>query len=289
MRRVLRSLISLVFSVVVPRHARYSAIVSRAPMNVERVDLLIQYALAIAAQNEWDERELGPIHLLKYVYLADLAHAARNGGETFTGADWRFYKFGPWSNAVHERIRPTIQRLHVNERTFAFAGSGGEDGEGVRWRLDSPDQLVEDIERKIPATLASAVRKYVREFAGNTSDLLHFVYRTEPMMQAAPNETLSFAYAVPQPEPQFEKPTALTENQKKKLRQAMRSLKERLQAQAKPRYVKADPAPIYDETFEQGVKSLDRDGGDELLAVEGEVTFSDEMWKSRSRHDGGPP
>ena len=44
-------------------------------MDRDRVDLLIQYALAVAGQNDFGERELGPIHLLKYVYLGDLAHA----------------------------------------------------------------------------------------------------------------------------------------------------------------------------------------------------------------------
>jgi hypothetical protein len=259
-------------------------------MDAERVDLLIQYALAIAAQNDWDGRELGPIHLLKYVYLGDLAHASRNNGATFTGADWKFYKFGPWSNAVHDRIRPAVEKLHAIERTFAFTADDGEDGEGVRWKLeDQTDQLIADIERKIPGTLATAVRKYVREFAGNTSDLLHHVYRTEPMLHAAPNEMLSFAHAVPEPVPQFEEPKELTENQKKKLRHAMRALKEQLQQRSKPRYVKADPAPIYDEAFEEGVKAMNRDAGEDLVAVDGEVTFADELWKSRGRHDSGAP
>jgi hypothetical protein len=260
-------------------------------MDAERVDLLIQYALAVAAQNEqWDERELGPIHLLKYVYLGDLAHAARNNGTTYTGADWRFYKFGPWSNAVHERIRPALQHLHVDERTFGFTRDDGEDGEGVRWKLaDDPERVIVDIERKIPGILASAVRKAVRDFGGNTSDLLHHVYRTPPMAHAAPHEPLEFGHAVPEPVPQFEKPPELTTKQQKKLREAMRKLKEQLAARPKARYVKADPPPIYDEIFEEGVKALDRDAGDELVSVEGVVTFSDEIWKSKGRHDGGVP
>lgn len=259
-------------------------------MDAERVDLLIQYALAIAAQNDWGNRELGPIHLLKYVYLGDLAHAARNNGATFTEADWRFYKFGPWSSAVHERIRPAIGRVNAAERRFSYEDDNGEDGEGIRWRLEEqPDRLIAEIERKIPGSLATAIRRYVQEYAGNTSDLLHFVYRTEPMLHAAPDERLSFEHAVPEPQPQFEQPEELNDRQRKKLRAAMRALKERLATQHRPRYVKADPAPIYDEIFEEGVKALDRDAGDEYVISNGEVQFSDEMWKAGGRHGGGIP
>jgi hypothetical protein len=257
-------------------------------MDADRVDLLIQYALAIAAQNEeWDRREMGAIHLLKYVYLGDLAHAARNNGTTFTRADWRFYKFGPWSNAVHDRIRPALQRLHVDERTFGFTR---DDGEGVRWKLaDEPDRLITEVERKIPALLASAVRKAVRDYGDDTSELLHHVYRTPPMVHAAPHEPLDFAHAVPEPAPEFEKPPERTPKQQKKLREAMRKLKEQLATRPKPRYVKADPPPVYDEIFKEGVRALDRDAGDELVSAEGVVTFSDDIWKSKNRHDGGIP
>jgi len=259
-------------------------------MDAERVDLLIQYTLAIAAQNDWDARELGPIHLLKYVYIGDLAHAARNNGSTFTGADWRFYKFGPWSNAIHERIRPAVESIRAAVRRFTYEADDGEDGEGIRWRLDEhPDRLIAEIERKIPGSLSTTIRRYVREFAGNTSDLLHFVYRTEPMLKAAPNERLSFEHAVPEPPPQFEQPKELSDRQRKKLRASMLALKERLANQSRPRYVKADPAPSYDEVFDEGVKALDQDAGDELVITSGEVRFSEEIWKTGGRHDGGIP
>jgi hypothetical protein len=34
----------------------------------------------------------------------------------------------------------------------------------------------------------------------------------------------------------------------------------------RPRYIKPDPAPVYDEIFEEGVKALDQDAGDEFAA-----------------------
>lgn len=57
-------------------------------LDQHRVDLLLQYTLVRAAQeDDWRDRELGPIHLLKYVYLADCAYAERHEGQTFTGVE----------------------------------------------------------------------------------------------------------------------------------------------------------------------------------------------------------
>jgi hypothetical protein len=42
-------------------------------MDINKVDLLLKYILAIAGREDYGNREVGPIHLIKYVYLADLA------------------------------------------------------------------------------------------------------------------------------------------------------------------------------------------------------------------------
>jgi hypothetical protein len=54
-------------------------------MNINKVDLLLKYILAVAGQEDYGNREVGPIHLIKYVYLADLAFAEKHGGETDHG------------------------------------------------------------------------------------------------------------------------------------------------------------------------------------------------------------
>ena len=90
-------------------------------MKSSKIDLLIQYAILIAGQeDEYLDRRLGPIHLIKYVYLADLAYAERNCGETFTEIAWQFYKFGPWSQAVNERIKPALAAIEtwIGGRSF---------------------------------------------------------------------------------------------------------------------------------------------------------------------------
>ena len=46
------------------------------PLNLENKGLVVQFALLTAGEEDQQhERQLGPIHLLKYVYLADLAYA----------------------------------------------------------------------------------------------------------------------------------------------------------------------------------------------------------------------
>ena len=90
-------------------------------MKSSKIDLLIQYAILIAGQeDEYFDRQLGPIHLIKYVYLADLAYAECNCGETFTGIAWQFYKFGPWSQAANERIDPALAAIGANKKTYDY-------------------------------------------------------------------------------------------------------------------------------------------------------------------------
>jgi hypothetical protein len=42
-------------------------------MDINKVELLLKYILVAAGQDDLGNREVGPIHLIKYVYLADLA------------------------------------------------------------------------------------------------------------------------------------------------------------------------------------------------------------------------
>ncbi len=56
-------------------------------------------------------------------------------------------------------------------------------------------------------------------------------------------------------------PEELTDQQRERLRVGMAALRERLAARPRPRYIRADPPPIYDDIFEEGVRALNRDGG----------------------------
>ncbi|SRR6266545_90939 len=128
-------------------------------MDVARLDLMLQYALAAAGQEDPGQGELGPIHLIKYAYLADLAHAERHGGETFTGVPWRFFHFGPWALEVNDRIEQAAAAVNAERRAFT---SARYEGEFVRY-LVPDDALYERLARQLPAEISSAVKRAVHE------------------------------------------------------------------------------------------------------------------------------
>lgn len=89
-------------------------------MEIDRLDEIIQYTLIVAGQqDEYADRELGPIHLIKYTYLADIAHARHTKGESYTGVPWRFHKFGPWSYEVFDRIDSALSAVNAQRRNIS--------------------------------------------------------------------------------------------------------------------------------------------------------------------------
>ena len=260
-------------------------------MDPKKVDLLIRYALGVAGLKDPGERELGEIHILKFLYLADLAYAESNGGQTFTGTPWIFYKFGPWCQPVQARIRPVLASCGAIERTFT---SPKFEGEGTRWHLDQDaDTIVEEAEITLPWVVQRAVKMAVKRFGDDTTDLLHHVYSTKPMLKAAPNEVLQFEAAESRQQAAALEPIAsLTQRQQKKQAEKLKEIRSALRARlaaSRPKLVPPDPPPRYDEIFEAGVRALDADAGGPLVVEAGELVFDRTVWKSRGRSDPGTP
>lgn len=260
-------------------------------MDAHNVDLLVQYALAVAGQEDFGHHELGPIHLVKYVYLGDLAYAERHVGQTFTGAPWRFYKFGPWAEPVFARIEPVAHGLGAEERRVS--STQGE--EAVRWYLDDA-RLLDRLDAVLPLEVTSAIRHAVHAFGADTTGLLHHVYRTAPMLHAAPDELLDFTVAeTPTPPSRTVAPTpAPSKRSRKEAMAALAAVRERVQARlreraAARRVVAPEPPPRYDAVFQEGQAWLDALAGAPAKLSQGTVTFSDDIWKSRGRRDPGIP
>lgn len=253
-----------------------------------RIDRLIQLALATAArEDELRNQQLGPIHLVKYVYLADLAHAEAHGGQTFTGARWRFHHFGPWAEEVFRRIDPAAQAINATRRAFPSR----YDTDTVRYAVEDAD-LFDQLERGLPFAVVSSVRRAVHEHGSDTYGLLNHVYLTKPMLSAAPEEQLVFeprAIAPPLPAPV--EPPSLTVSARRRRKAAVETLKEavrdRLRARLARRPARVKP-PRYDEVFFDGVKTLEERAG-ELEPFEGEAVFSPDIWKSAGRRDPDVP
>lgn len=253
-------------------------------MDKGRVDLVLQFALLEAGRQDAPfDRELGPIHLVKYVYLADLAHASAHGGETFTGAAWRFFHYGPWAPEVHGRIKPALEAIDANEKSIP---SNYED-DFVRWsKVD--DARYDEVERQLPIEVVSTLRRTVKKYGKQTSELLHHVYTTPPMLRAAPNGRLVFE-GVTRPEPPVDEGAALepTARQQKKaearFKEAKKQVAEKLAKKKEARAaVRGAPAPRYDDVFYAGLAWLDSLAGEPVPAA-GTATFSDNIWVAPSR------
>ena len=261
---------------------------------VRRIDQLFQYVLARAAHaDDFRERELGAIHLLKYAYLADLAYAKRNDGATYTGTDWRFHHFGPWSTDAHSRVEPALV-----DQTGATARSihSPYRDDYVRYRFSTgqADQVEAAIAPKLPASVSGALVRAVREHGADTADLLRHVYLTPPMLAARPNEVLDFTSAIELNEPTTESAPRVRRTRAEKRRRASaleagRMKIQQLLAKRRSTRVVPDPPPRYDDVFFEGLEELDRVIGISPRASSGTISFDDSVWLSSQRRDPDIP
>jgi hypothetical protein len=257
-----------------------------------RVDALLQFVLAVAAcEDDFKDRELGPIHLIKYVYLADVAHAERHGGEPFTGAPWRFHHFGPWSAEVFARIEPAL--THVGAQGRRVSSSHADDF--VRYRLDRPDaeRVRSDLEAVLPMVVQSRLSSAIHEFGSDTASLLRTIYLSPPMVNAAPDERLDFATAVREPRTAY-RPAERTLTSRERRERARRVEEIRAEVQKRlairgTRGGHAEPSPRYDTVFREGVDWLDRLAGEDVSPASGDLAIADDVWKSDARRDPDVP
>tara|TARA_R110000822_G_scaffold126082_11_gene261262 strand:+ start:20173 stop:20949 length:777 start_codon:yes stop_codon:yes gene_type:complete len=255
----------------------------------DRVDLLLQYTLLKAGEEDaFIDRDLGPIHLLKYVYLADLAYAKSHNGETFTGAPWIFYHFGPWSNEVHQRIEPALRAIRADRKDFP---SDYEDRpDWVRWSLTN-DRLCSEKQKSVPFDIRVHLDGLIHKFRKDTPALLDHVYRTAPMLAAAPGEKLDFALEPPfvRAERPAEPQPSRTPRQLKKLREAAKAMRQQHseKSQTQDRFVPKPPP--HDPIFEAGIAWLDSLAGENFSDGELTAEFSPEVWKSSARKTDGVP
>jgi len=250
-------------------------------VNTENVDLLIAFILSVAAQQDPGDRELGNIHILKYAYLADLAFAQQNNGQTFTGSGWNFYNFGPWSPEIFNRIEPAAQRIGAEIKTI----QSKKFDDYTRYYLED-DQLRDALDRRLPIEITSMVGWAVRKFTDDTESLLHYVYLTEPILNAAPGENLVFLPAVKKAMPAPSHKIKLTPKQEKKYKVALSRAKEKFWAitqkklEEEKRCKQNIPTPPYDDVYMEALSVFDALDGPPISVIEGELIFSDDVWYS---------
>jgi len=264
-------------------------------MDIANIDKILQYAL-LAAGREDDpfDRQLGPIHLIKYVYLADLAYAKEYDGQTFTGVKWQFYKFGPWAQVVNGRIESSLTEIGAEKKTFP---SDYEDrDEWFRWRAVY-DESAKILERELPIIITSSVKRNVHRFGKDTPELLAYVYSTQPMRSAAPNEYLDFLHLRKIRKSIIEEPQELVKKMSVKKKRILKEKRDNLRALAAKKLaakrrkslVKPHKPPRYDDVYFEGLTWLDSLAGEKMAEGESEAVFSDSIWKSAARRDENVP
>jgi hypothetical protein len=264
-----------------------------APPDATRIDLLLQFIVAVAAEQDgFRDREFGPIHLLKYVYLADVAFAERHDGNTYTGTAWQFHHFGPWSVEVFNRIEPALSTIGVEPKRIPSRFTD----DAVRYGLPVSEaaRVRSRGDSQLPSAVQFSITRAVHQFGSDTGSLLRAVYLTAPMLNAAPEERLDFATAVRERPPAYATASdTVASKSQQKLRQ--RRLAEiRAEVQSRLASVKQsrrvlEQAPRYDEVFREGVEWLDRLAGEAVPEAQGRLSVADDVWKSETRREPEVP
>ena len=259
-------------------------------MNVTKLDQLLQYALVVAAQAR---HGVTLTQLVKYAYLGDLEFARCHEGQTYTETEWKFLHFGPWAASVQDRVPDSMDAIGARADEFEVE----DGGHGVSYSLDGQfdDSLLTRFERDLPVEIARTIKYAVHKYVHNANSLLHFVYATEPMLNAAPGEVLKFCTARPPETPSSQEAlTASPPMGRKALRErrakfaevreeARHRMHEYLERRHALQKQAAVTPPRYDDVYEHGVQWLQSLAGAEPEAQEAVAEFSDDVWKSSAR------
>ena len=258
--------------------------------DISKVDQLIQYIILTAGQeDDRFDRELGPIHLIKYLYLADLSHAEFHNGETYTGLPWRFHHYGPYCEEALFRIEPALILINAEKKTIE---STRYEDDFIRWSK-SDDELCAQLFNTLDLSVTGAINRLVHSYGTDTSKLLDFTYKTKPMLLAAPGDFLDFTHIMREDEPiDVQSATTcepLTRRQEKKRAEQLSQLKSKLKEklskrqQSKFRFT----PPRYDDVFFEGLEQLNASVSEDLSAGDYQASFSDDIWNSKARSDPG--
>lgn len=237
-------------------------------VNRERIEELITFVVLTTSVNR--------TRLMKYVYLADLAYAKTHAGETYTGANWRFLHFGPWSSDVNDAIDSAMQKAGAEVVTYEH----GEHGEHAYWRVRESNRPKKP---NVNVTAAMEIERAAKNYEP-LPDLLHRVYATAPVLNAGPNEPLDFSTALTEPPPTWQTVEPLTAKQQKKLKSALAEVHKKIderRAQQPRKRIKV--TPVYSQDFFAIEKAVDEQMGPAIEPEEVELTFEESIWKSGAR------
>lgn len=212
-----------------------------------------QAILAILREAKDIDQRLTRTALTKFLYLLDVLYAEETGGKTWTSWVWKFHYFGPWSGQAMGAIDALVSKSFV-EVEEGSSKRGNKDY--VLYALASwkTTQSLEQL--GIPSNARLRLVQLIKDYAGNLSGLLNFVYfHTEPMAEARPEQALDFAHCT---KIQFAsiKPLQMRPIEKK----AAEAFREKLRATISEKKKQTESFPwegLYDEIYYKGLAELE--------------------------------
>lgn len=128
--------------------------------------------------------------LVKLLYLLDVYFAEESGGkQIWTGLEWKFHHFGPYSNALEAELDAMDAKALLDKDEKEKAGR-----EFVVYRAAKRGDGRPLSDLGLPSHVATSINQAIREYAYELPKLLDYVYfSTAPMRDARPGDVLSFA------------------------------------------------------------------------------------------------
>lgn len=221
---------------------------------------LIQYIVCSATDKGM---KLSPIRLVKFLYLVDLYWARENNGKTLTGWPWKFVHYGPFCNESLDVIEKAFQAELIQRSAYESKYVDGD--YFLYWCKEGKAQ----IEERLPLYLVSPLNEAISKWGDDTYGLLDHVYfETEPMLDARKGDLLDFFKAK---KPEVPKEIEMLKLSSKQLAKG-KEIMGRLKSKYKEGFQRAEFfKPVYDETYQQGIKSLDEED------LEGELSGKSEI------------
>ncbi len=157
----------------------------------------------------------------------------------------------------------------------------------------SDDYPYNEVYNSLPLEISRVLKKAVHEYGKDTAELLHYVYRTRPMICAAPGEELCFDYEDDKEElieEEIKKTGNLSVKRKRLKKEAVENLKKemaaRLEKTLKEKKEKVEyTPPRYDDVYFEGLKCAESLGGTPIEEENGIIEVSPDFWKSKFRTD----
>lgn len=166
--------------------------------------------------------QLTEIHIIKYIYLLDY-YTAKETGKTFTGTEWIFHHFGPWSYEIDNFVKNLVKTKDIFTEKIQ---THFENNKEINMYVNISGNVSR---RDIWGKFNKIVMKRIFNddlpfFKNDTYKLLDYVYfETEPMINAKPEDKLIFDHLEPYKQAVEINYKPLSKDNIKKMKEALRN------------------------------------------------------------------